>query len=376
MKFIHTADLHIGRSLGDISLLEDQRDALRQITGYVRAYGPDALLISGDVYQKSSPQADAMELFDAFINEICSAGCKVILISGNHDSGQRIDYFGRLIEKSGVYAAGKAEKQLKRLELRDEYGTVNIYMMPFVRPHNVRALHPDKDIKTYTDAVNMLVETSKIDFSRRNILLSHQYITGGELSGSEDLSLGTLDNVDAEAINRFDYVALGHLHGAQKVAYDHIRYAGSPVKYSFGESRQKKSVTLVELREKGNISITQLPIKPLRDVRRVYATFELLDSMPKSDDFIWLTISDELPPRDWYRRAEEIFPNLVRHDVVNSKTRQDRNHPEARDFRVIFNPQELFCEFYSSQNNGKAPTQAQIDLFDRIYKEAQTDETA
>ena len=133
---------------------------------------------------------------------------------------------------------------------------------------------------------------------------------------------------------------------------------------------------MVELREKGSISITQLPIKPLRDVRRVYATFELLDSMPKSDDFIWLTISDELPPRDWYRRAEEIFPNLVRHDVVNSKTRQDRNHPEARDFRVIFNPQELFCEFYSSQNNGKAPTQAQIDLFDRIYKEAQTDETA
>lgn len=376
MKFIHTADLHLGRTLGDLSLLEDQKHALRQITDYVRNYAADALLISGDVYQKASPQAEAMEVFDAFLNDVCLSGCKVFVISGNHDSGQRIDYFGRLIEKSGVFPAGKPEKTLKRVSLKDDFGIVNVYLMPFVRPHHVRSLYPDKDIKSYTDAVDTLIQATEIDYTQRNIILAHQYITGGELSGSEDLSLGTLDNVDAEVFAKFDYTALGHVHGAQKINGGHIRYAGSPLKYSFSECDQKKCVALVELKEKGDITVTQLPIAPQREVRHINTTLEELRSTERSVDYIWLTISDEMPPKDWYRQAREIFPNMVRHDVVNTKTSLLRDLPEANEFRAALDPQELFAEFYASQNNGKLPTCEQIELFKRIYKEAQSDETA
>ncbi|MCR4576982.1 MAG: exonuclease SbcCD subunit D [Clostridiales bacterium] len=376
MKFIHTADLHLGRTLGDLSLLEDQKHALKQIADHVRDYAADALLISGDVYQKASPQAEAMEVFDAFLNDVRLSGCKVFVISGNHDSGQRIDYFGRLIEKSGVFPAGKPEKTLKRVELKDDLGIVNVYLMPFVRPHHVRALHPDKDIKSYTDAVETLIQATEIDYSQRNIILLHQYITGGELSGSEDLSLGTLDNVDAEVFGKFDYAALGHVHGAQKISSEHIRYAGSPLKYSFSECDQKKSVALVELKEKGHVTVTKLPIVPLREVRHINTTMEHLAGAERSDDYIWLTISDEMPPKDWYRQAQEIFPNMVRHDVVNTKTSMLRDLPEANEFRAALDPQELFTEFYVSQNNGKQPTGEQVELFKRIYKEAQSNETA
>ncbi len=376
MRFIHTADLHLGRTLGDLSLLEDQKHALRQIVDYIRKYRVDGLLISGDVYQKASPQAEAMEVFDAFLNYVCKTRCKVFVISGNHDSGQRIDYFSGLIQKSGVFSAGKPEKTLKHVAVSDEFGYVNVYLMPFVRPHHVRALHPDKDIKSYTDAVYTLIQATEIDYRQRNIILAHQYITGGELSGSEDLSLGTLDNVDAEVFDKFEYTALGHVHGAQRIIHEQIRYAGSPLKYSFSECEQKKSVALVEMNEKGDVTVTKLPIVPLHEVRRISTTLEELNRTERSDDYIWLTINDEMPPKDWYRQAQEIFPNLVRHDVVNSKTKTERDLPESNEFRAALDPQELFKEFYASQNNGKLPTGEQAELFKRIYKEAQSNETA
>ena len=255
--------------------------------------------------------------------------------------------------------------------MEDEQGPIYVYLLPFVRPHNVRLLRPDAEIKSYTDAVKLLLDSTQIDYSARNVLIAHQYITGGELSGSEELSVGTLDNVDSQILEQFDYVALGHLHGAQRVGKPYIRYSGSPLKYSFGECDQKKGVDLVELKGKGELSVTQLPIVPLRDVRHVYCSFSEIDSAQKSDDYIWLTINDELPPRDWYRRAQDVFPNLVRHDVLNS-----RIHPEAADVRNAFSPEQLFVEFYSSQNNGVEPSKAQTELFLQLYKEAQLNETA
>ena len=366
MRFIHTADLHLGRMLGDVSMLEDQRQALIEIASLCRAHKADALLIAGDVYQRSAPQAEAMELFNDFVSGLVDDGIRVFAISGNHDSAQRISYFSRLIRKSGVYVSENFEGKLQSIPMRDEYGEITVHLLPYIRPSNVRLCYPEEKIDSYTDAVKRVVEKSNVDFSARNVLVAHQFITGGEMAGSEEKTVGTLDNVDLSAISGFDYVALGHLHRPQRLGSEAVRYAGSPLKYSFGESNDKKSAVLVELRQKGDMEITLLPIPFQRDVRRVEGAYADLMAMPYSEDYLWVSLTDEEVPVDAGRMLKTVFPNLRHFTVSNSKTKLDMDISGAESVADL-DAEGLFSDFYAEQNNGVRPGEAQMALFKKLF---------
>ena len=244
MKFLHTADLHIGKQLNDVSFLEDQRHILGQIASLAEQERVDAVLVAGDVYQKSSPPAEAMTLFNDFVTRLVRAGIRLFAISGNHDSDQRISYFSELIRASGVYVSERFEGSVQTIPMEDEYGPINICMLPFLRPAQVRRFHPDDKIASYQDAMRAVLMHSPVDARERNILLCHQFITGAERSDSEEASVGGLDNIDAELFDDYDYVALGHIHRPQQLLRSTLRYAGSPLKYSFSEVDHRKSVAL------------------------------------------------------------------------------------------------------------------------------------
>ncbi len=236
MKLIHIADLHIGKRMNDISLLEDQKYALQQVVQVSADEKADAVLISGDVYDKAAPQSDAMALFDDFLTQLVSLGIKVFIISGNHDSDARISYFSSLIKHVGVYASEKFEGKLQQIALEDEYGEIVINLLPFIKPANVRGFYESKKITTYQDAVVAVLENSCVDAKKRNVLLCHQFITGAEVCDSEIFAVGGLDNINASVFDAFDYVALGHIHKPQRILRDTMRYSGSLLKYSFSEA--------------------------------------------------------------------------------------------------------------------------------------------
>lgn len=254
MKFIHLSDLHLGKRVNDFSMIEDQRYIITKILQIIDTEQPDAVLIAGDVYDKSVPSVEAVTLLDFFLVRIASRNLDVFIIAGNHDSPERISFGGRLMERSGVHFApvygGKAEP----VTLRDEFGEVNFYLLPFLKPAVVRNLFPDRNISTYTDALSAAVDKMEIESTKRNVLVAHQFVTGAVRSDSEEISVGGADNVDVSVFDGFDYVALGHIHRPQQVGVKTVRYCGTPLKYSFSEANQEKSVTVVEMGEKGDIA--------------------------------------------------------------------------------------------------------------------------
>ena len=260
MKFLHTADLHLGRRLNDIPLLDDQKVMLKQIVEIALDESVDAVILAGDIYDKSMPGADAMSVFDDFISRLAEHDIKVFMISGNHDSGERISYFSGIISRAGIYASEAFNGTLQKVP----FGEVDIYLLPYIRPLQVRKFYPDEEIITYEDAVRAVISKSEVDKSRRSILVSHQYIVGAEISDSEEFAVGGLDAISASVYDDFDYVALGHLHKPQKVKRDTMRYAGSPLKYSISEANHRKSVTVVEVGEE--LEIRQVPLTALHDV--------------------------------------------------------------------------------------------------------------
>ena len=296
MRFLHIADLHLGRSLGDVSLLDDQKQVLWKILQLCLDHSVEAVLIAGDIYQKAAPQAEAMALFDGFVSALTSRGILVFAVSGNHDSALRVSYFSGLLQKSGVYLTNPFDGKLQSVEVQDSYGPILIHLLPYIRLSSVRLRYPDLKIDSCTDAVRTLIEASNVDFSGRSILLAHQYITGGEMAGSEERIIGTLDNVDAGVLKDFDYVALGHLHRPQKIGCETVRYAGSPLKYSFAEADDRKTAVLLDLKEKGKAHITLLPIPSIRDVRQLKGNYQNLMEQPYSEDYLWITVHDELVP--------------------------------------------------------------------------------
>ena len=366
MRFLHIADLHLGRMLADVSLIKEQKAVLDEIVKLSTEHDADAVLIAGDVYQRAAPQAEAMELFDGFISKLCALGKRVFAISGNHDSAQRISYFSKLIQNSGVYVSEKFEGRLQRIELQDEYGKLYVHMLPFIKPVNVKLKYPEAEINTYTDAVRTVLSQSGVDFTKRNILIAHQYITGGEMAGSEEKTIGTLDNVDADVFEGFDYVALGHLHRAQKMEKNAVRYAGSPLKYSFSEISDRKSAALVELNEKGDVNVKLLLIPQSMELRRLRATVKELMDMPYSEDYIWAEVTDEEVPVDAQRMLRTVFPNLLRFAVNNSKTKTDMDVSGAESVKDL-DAEALFRDFYAEQNNGVFPGEAQMDLFRELF---------
>lgn len=368
MRFLHIADLHLGKQMNDVSLLPDQEYILQQIVSIADSERVDAVLIAGDVYQRSSPQADAMELFDCFVSQLVSQGRKVFIISGNHDSAQRISYFSSLIKASGVYVTEAFEGKLQRVTLQDPSGDIVIWMLPFLRPSSVKRWLPEEKIVTYQDAVEAVLRQTAVDTKKRNILLCHQFITGSETSDSEERAVGGLDNIDASVFDAFDYVALGHIHKPQKVLRDTLRYAGSPLKYSFSEAVHKKSVTIVDMDAKDDVLVRTVPLYPLHDVRLLEGTMHELMSLPYSEDYLWITIHDELPAPDARVTMSTNYPNMMKFSVVNSKTKMDMDvlATQSMENKTIT---DLFSDFYRLQNNDQDLTDAHRKVIDKVLKE-------
>ena len=368
MRFLHIADLHLGKQMNDLSLLPDQEYILDQIASIAETERTDAVLIAGDVYQRSSPQAEAMALFDRFVSRLAKQGRQVFIISGNHDSAQRISYFSSLIKSAGVYVTEAFDGTLQSVSVRDREGEIVIWMLPFLRPSQVKRRLPEERIVTYQDAVEAVLRQTPVDTKKRNVLLCHQFITGCETSDSEERAVGGLDNVDAAVFDAFDYVALGHIHKPQRVLRDTLRYAGSPLKYSFSEANHKKSAAIVDMDAKGSASVRTVPLYPLHDVRLLEGTLDGLMRLDYSEDYLWITVHDELVPPDARVTLSTNFPNMMKFSVVNSKTKMDMDVLATQSMENKTIP-ELFSDFYRLQNNDRDLSDAHRKVIDKVLKE-------
>lgn len=356
MKFLHLADLHLGKRVNGFSMLEDQAHILRQILAILDDEQPDGVLIAGDVYDKSVPSVEAVELLDGFLTELRTRGVPVLLISGNHDSPERLAFGGRVMDSCGIHISPVYNGALAPVTLHDEFGPVHVWLLPFVKPAHVRRWFPDADIESYTDAVAEAVAHMDIDTAARNVLVTHQFVTGGTRSGSEELSVGGTDNVDSGVFAPFDYVALGHLHGAQHIGRETIRYAGSPLKYSFSEARQHKSVTVVTLGEKGDVQVRTAALTPLRELREIRGSYDELtarsfyEHTTYRSDYLHLILTDEQDVFDAMSRLRTIYPYLMTLDYDNARTRAagGMSVPAETERRT---PLELFEALYQRQNH-------------------------
>ena len=355
MKLVHLSDLHLGKRLHAFSMLEDQEYIFQQILGIVRDEKADAVLLSGDIYDKSVPSAEAVMLLDKFLNQLSEIGVKVYAISGNHDSPERLAFGNRLMEGAGIYLSPVYDGQVKPLQLSDEHGVVNFWLLPFIKPAHVKRFYPDAGIESYTDACRVAIEHMALDPSQRNVLLSHQFVTGAETCESEELSVGGSDNVDASVFEVFDYVALGHIHGPQNIGSNRIRYCGTPLKYSFSEERHTKSVTIVELGSKGQLKLTLCPLTPLRDLRTIQGTFAELTEKASyegtnTNDYIQAILTDEEDIPEAMNKLRIIYPNIMHLCYDNTRTRNTQDIDCAQNVEEK-TPLELFEELYEKQNN-------------------------
>ena len=355
MKFIHLSDLHLGKRVNEFSMLEDQQYILSEILCIIDAEQPDGILIAGDVYDKTVPSAEAVALLDDFLVRLAKRDLQIFLISGNHDSPERMAFGGRLMEGSGVHLSPVYDGRVRPITLTDVYGTVNIYLLPFVKPAHVRRCFPEREITTYTDALAIAIEAMGVDQTERNVLVTHQFVTGAARCDSEELSVGGTDNVDASVFDPFDYVALGHIHGPQRVGRETVRYCGTPLKYSFSEAGHQKSVTVVELEEKGAVSVRTVPLVPLRDLVELRGTYEELtfrgfyEGTSYQKDYVHITLTDEEDIPDAMRKLQIIYPNLMKLDYDNRRTRAGACLDGAEDAEQK-SPLELLEEFYEKQN--------------------------
>lgn len=365
MKVLHVSDLHIGKRVNGMSMLDDQRYILRQILDIAEKRQVSVLLIAGDVYDKASPSAEAVTVFDAFLTDAVAAGLRVLAIPGNHDSAERIAYAQGLLEKQGVCLPPVYAGEVERVELEDEHGPVEFWLLPFLKPGDVRRFFPDEEIgDDYSAALRAVLGACAIDQGKRNVVLSHQLVTayGSAPDRADDeIKLGGMDNVDVSVYDAFDYVALGHVHRQQRVGRDTVRYSGSPLKYSFSEARYGKSVALIELGEKkpGDdvgecVSFELIPLVPLHDVREVRGTLADVLAMgtahDASQDYLHITLSDEHPQLDAMAKIHEVFPNAMMLDYDNVTVLIDR--PQTQQLTAdpdSMDTLDLFSAFYESQ---------------------------
>lgn len=354
MKLIHLSDLHLGKRVNEFSMLEDQKYILREILGIIEAEQPDGVIIAGDVYDKAIPPAEAVALLDEFLVRLAGMKQEVFVISGNHDSAERIAFGSRLMQQSGIHLSPVFSGRIAPVVLKDAEGEVHVWMLPFVKPVDVRRAYPEEEITDYTDAVRTVIRHMETDPSVRNVLVAHQFVTGAVRSESEDVSVGGMDNVDASVFDGFDYVALGHIHGPQNIGKKTVRYCGTPLKYSFSEKDHVKSVTAVELGRKGETEVRTVPLRFLHDLREIRGTYEQLTLLKNYegtavDDYLRVILTDEEDVPDALARLRTIYPNIMKLDYDNRRT---RTSPEMAAAEAVRNKSgiELFDEFYTLQN--------------------------
>lgn len=357
MKLFHLSDLHIGKRVNEFSMIEDQKYILTQILYAADQEKPDGILISGDVYDRTIPMAEAVQVFDAFLTRLSEQKIPAFIISGNHDSAERLAFGSSLMGKSGIYFSKVYDGTVEKIPMQDAYGTVWIYLLPFLRPSTIRHALPERaeEVQSAADAVRIALEQTKIDEKERNVLLAHQFVTGAKRCDAEELQVGDVDQIPAELFASFEYVALGHIHSPQKVGRETVRYCGAPLKYAFSEAGQEKSITVVELKEKGSVDLRTIPLKPLHDLRKIRGTY--LEVTAKSfyenrdcEDYLQVTLTDEEDVPDGMAKLRTIYPNLMRLEYDNKRT---RSNAEVRAAERVEEKSELelFQEFYELQNN-------------------------
>ena len=373
MKLVHLSDLHLGKIVNGFSMVEDQKYILTKILKIIDEEKPDAVLIAGDVYDKSIPSSEAVMMFDGFLNKLVERNLQTFVVSGNHDSVERNAFAAKLIDKSGVHISPVYDGNVKPYTLIDENGPVNIYMLPFIKPVMVRALFPEQkdEIKTYTDAMKVVIQHLDLNKDERNVLVAHQFVTGAERSDSEEKSLGGMDNVDGYVFEDFDYVALGHIHRPQPIG-DKMRYAGSPLKYSASEIHFDKSVTIVELGAKGDMQIRTAPLVPRRDMVEIKGTFDELVLKEnyeglERDNYYFVTLTDENDVMDAMIKLRQIYPNIMELKYDNARTRANAEVLENVKVEDL-SPSEIFAELYEKQNGRAMDEEAKKYLDEAIAK--------
>ena len=382
MRFFHLSDLHIGKQLHHYNLKEDQKVILEEIIEYAKEYHPDAILIAGDIYDKSVPSAEAVTLFDEFLtglSEITPA-IPVLMIAGNHDSAERLQYASEILKRQHIYVAGSApmtkEEHMPKVTFTDAFGEVDVYLLPFLKPSYVRNVFEGEAPESYSDAVKWLIEREEIDYKgRRNVLVSHQFYAGSvppETCDSETVSIGGIDNVHVQAVEQFDYVALGHLHGKQQVGKEYIRYCGTPLKYSVSEAGQVKCLTMVTLMEKAEpVTITELMLHPIRDVKKKAGTLEelLKGADPKEmGDYISITLTDEVDPYQPKERLEDVYSHILEIRIDNERTRNKLS--EFDEETEIKSPFEAFNDFFEEMQ-GRSLTEEEKQFVVKIMEQAE-----
>ena len=376
MKLIHLSDIHLGKRVNEFSMLEDQAHILKKILAVVDEEKPDGVLIAGDVYDKSVPSTEAVQLFDDFLVRLAKRKLSVFIISGNHDSPERLSFANRLIDAVGIHLAPVYNGVVEPITLSDEYGPVNVYMLPFIKPAHVRGFFPDTEITSYSDAVAAAIGRMNIDKTQRNVLITHQFVTGAQRSDSEELSVGGTDNIGAEVFCDFDYVALGHIHGPQNMDSGRIRYCGSPLKYSFSEAAQQKSVTVAELKEKGTLEIHTVPLIPRRDMVELKGSYQQLtlrefyENTTYQEDYTHITLTDEEDIPDAVAKLRTVYHNLMKLDYDNTRTRHSAAISGAENVETR-SPIDLFAEFYELQNGlpmSAEQTEFVASLIEKIWE--------
>lgn len=376
MKLVHLSDLHLGKRVYELSMLEDQKAILKQILEIIREEAPDAVLLAGDIYDKTIPSAEAVQLFDQFLVSLAALHTQICVISGNHDSAERLAFGGRLMALGGVHLSPVYCGSVEPVVLEDHDGPVNIYLLPFIKPQHVRHCFPELEIESYTDAMKAAIDAMAPDPTARNVLITHQFVVGAQRCDSEEMSVGGTDAVDVSVFTPFDYVALGHLHGPQWVSRETVRYCGSPLKYSFSEADHKKSVTIVELGEKGHVEIRTRPLTPVRDLVRLYGSFAQLtderfyQNTSYQEDYVHITLIDEEDIPDAVLELRKIYHNLMQLCYDNTRTRE-RQSLLGLQTQIQQDPFSLLEEFYTIQNNqpmNTAQREYARQLMDEIWE--------
>ena len=373
MKIMHLSDLHLGKRVNEFSMLEDQIYILNKILNIIDEQNPKVIILAGDIYDKPIPPAEAVEIFDDFLYKLSKRNLYVFIISGNHDSAERIAFGSRLFDKSGIYLSPVYNGKISPICIDDKYGKVNFYMLPFIKPVHVRRFFPDAEVYTYTDALSTVISDMHIDTAQKNILITHQFVTGSSRTESEDVSVGGSDNVDADIFNDFDYVALGHIHRSQCCDSEYIRYCGTPLKYSFSESKDTKSITVIDIKEKGDIKLDFIPLTPLRDMVEIKGSYNELmlksfyENTSLTDDYVHITLTDEEDIPDVITKLRVVYKNIMKLDYDNQRTKKSSEINPINDMDSK-SPLELFDTFYELQN-GKHLSDTQRVFLKNIIEE-------
>ncbi len=352
MKIVHISDLHLGKKLHELSLYDEQKNFLEQITEITVRENADCVIIAGDVYDKSVPPADAVSLFDDFLSGLADRKIPVLIISGNHDSAERLSFGSRIMNNKGIYFSPVYNGEVEPVILSDEYGEVYFYMLPFIRPSAVRRFFEEEKINDYTDAVNAAINAMNVDFSRRNVIISHQFVTGASCCDSEEIFVGGLENVDSSVFDGFCYTALGHIHSPQNIGSEKIRYCGTPFKYSFSEASHNKSVTIAEIDKNGEVSITLIPLTPIHEMCEIKEKFEVIKTLKNSDDYMHITLTDEEDVPNALDKLRLKFSNLLLLDYDNTRTKAQSEILNVTE-TISKTPIEMFDDFYTMQNGFK-----------------------